>query len=152
MLASTSQLYLDYVLIRSDMPKLEKLSRRARRVEPFEAYIDRASINRETVLRRQFRKQLESLNCWSYFEPDNAFSEHTGLHTLQDYINNFALHLPEIYEETFRVEKCARNFRENQNDSDLADLIIGLEHLGRHHISFAHLALEWAADESSWRD
>jgi hypothetical protein len=113
MLVSTSQLNLDCVLIiRSDMPKLEKVSRRARTIEPLRAYIDR-----EILLGQRFSNRLESLNCWFWFEPENAFSEVTGLHTLQDYANNLALHLPEIYEETFCVEKYVRSFRQNQNAS-----------------------------------
>jgi hypothetical protein len=95
MLVSTSQLNLDQVLIRSDMPKLEKVSRRALRIEPLGADIDR-----ETLLRQRFSNRLESLNCCPWFEPENAFAE-------------------EIYEEAFSVEKYGRSFRQNQNASAL---------------------------------
>ena len=32
----------------------------------------------------------------------------------------------------------------------LINLVVGLQHLGRNHISFVHSALEWAAAEDSW--
>jgi hypothetical protein len=107
---------------------------------------------RERNLREKFRERLESSPCWIHFKPQNPSSADTGLKTLQDYIEKFTLHLPEIYEETLRVEVCAKSFLNNHNDSALAQLVVGLQHLGRNHISFVLQALEWAADEDSWND
>ncbi len=146
LLLSASQLYLDYLWVLNTMPKLEKVARAIPGTELLES-----DIRREALLRQRFRERLESLPCWACFEPENAFAEYTGLWTLEDYINSFALHLPEIHEETFRVEKAAKIFGENQDNSALPDLTVGLQHPGRNHISFVHFALEWAADEGSWR-
>jgi hypothetical protein len=66
-------------------------------------------------------------------------------------MDSFALHLPEIYEASFRVESYARAFQKSQSSTALASLGVGLQHLGRNHISFVRFALEWAADESSWK-
>jgi hypothetical protein len=145
LLVSTSQLYLDYVAMLANLSKLEKLSSTAFRAEPIES-----NINRDNLLRQRFRKRVESLPCWPLFEPENAFSKFTGLRTLKDYFDSFSLHLPEIYEETFRAEGYARIFRKRQSASALTGLVVSLQHMGRHHISYARFALEWAADECSW--
>jgi hypothetical protein len=50
------------------------------------------------------------------------------------------------------VEYCAKSFLIKQNDSSLAQLIGGLQHLGRNHISFVQQALAWAADDISWNE
>lgn len=144
MLLSVSRLYLDYLVMRNEFPRLEKASSVAK------AIANRASPLREAALRKRFRRRLESLPCWSFFEPSNAFSESTGLKTRQHYLDSFASHLPEIYEETLHVESCARAFLRTSSGAELAALMVGLEHLGRNHISFVHFALEWAADEGSW--
>ncbi len=145
-LVSASQLYLDHVVVMNDMPKLEEVSLRAPEIKPLTTNLDR-----QGLLRQRFRDRLDSLPCWSLFLPEKAFSECTKLRTLEDYINIFAHHLPEVHEETFRVEEYAKRFRDNYDSSALAGLTVGLQHLGRNHISFVHFALEWAADESSWR-
>ncbi len=144
-LISVSQLYLDYLLVMKEVPALEAVSSKRPRFD-----IVSTDIHRERILRKRLREQLESSPHWVHFRPQNPFSEDTGLRTLQDYIDKFALHLPEIYEETFRVELCTKKFITTHSDSALAQLIVGLEHLGRNHISFVQQALAWAADEISW--
>ena len=62
------------------------------------------------------------------------------------------MHLPEIYEETFRVEDCAKDFMTNQSSAFLAQMIVGMEHLGRNHISFVQQALQWASADINWKD
>jgi hypothetical protein len=62
------------------------------------------------------------------------------------------LHLAEVYEETFRIESCVRSFLKNRNDAVMAHLVVGLEHMGRNHISFVQQALEWAANDLSWAE
>ncbi len=101
-------------------------------------------------MRQQFKERLRLLSCWSSFTAENAFSQFTNLRKLDDYLNSFALHLPEVYEQTFSAERYAVTFIENQSASALIYLIIDLQHMCRNHISFVHFALEWAAEESSW--
>jgi hypothetical protein len=144
-LICVSQLYLDYLVVMKESPTFETISSEAFRLD-----IVRADISRETTFREKFRAQLESSPHWTHFKGENAFSKLTGLQTLQDYIDTFALHLPEIYEESFRVEYLSTTFLTSQNDAPLAQLIVGLQHMGRNHISFVQQALEWAADEYSW--
>jgi hypothetical protein len=146
-LICTSQLYLDYLLVTRSLPDLQILSSKDDRSEHI-----RGNLLREKELRERLKQGLESSPYWIHFEPGNPFSELTGLRRLQDYIDKFALHLPEIYEETFRVEACTKNFLSGHKDSALTQLVVGLQHLGRNHISFVQQALEWAADEDSWRD
>jgi hypothetical protein len=92
-LICASQLYLDYLLVTKELPTLEAVSK-ASTYDSFEA-----DIGRESILRKRLREKLESSPHWTHFSPENPFSEVTGLRTLQDYIDSFALHLPEIYEE-----------------------------------------------------
>lgn len=146
-LLSTSQLYLDYVLVLANLTKLERISSAQFRAKPVDA-----DIKRETLLRERFRQRIESLSCWSLFEPENAFSKLTGLRTLKDYFDSLSLHLPEIYEETFRAERYAKMFRKRQDTSALTGLLVALQHIGRHHISYVRFALEWTTDECSWRE
>ncbi len=106
----------------------------------------------ERSIRKRLRQELETSPSWTTFRPENPFSELTGLHSLQDYTDKLALHLPEVHEETFAVEACLISFLANRNSAALAQTFIGLQHLGRNHISFVLQALEWAADEGSWDD
>ena len=146
-LICTSQLYLDYLLVVRDLPALEAISSKS----GSSSHV-RVDTIREKNLRGKLTQELESSPCWSHFKPDNPFSEFTGLRNLHDYIGKFTLHLPEIYEETFRVEICSKDFLASHDSSVLAQLTVGLQHLGRNHISFVLQALEWAADEDSWED
>lgn len=114
--------------------------------------LPKADIDRERVLRQRLRDCLETCALWSYFSPENPFSERTGLLTLDDYINRFALHLSEVYEETFQVEECTKNFLIKPKDSLLACMLVGMQHLGGNHITFVQQALEWVVDEASWEE
>lgn len=147
-LICASQLYLDYLLVMKDLPELDAISSRGgsrNRVD--------ADALREQQLREKLRHELESSLCWSqHFKPDNPLAEAIGVRTPRDYIESLTLHLPEIYEETFRVEACAKDFLAHRGDSALAQLVVGLQHLGRNHISFVLQTLQWAADEGSWQD
>ena len=59
---------------------------------------------REHSLRIAFGARLASLRCWRYFDPEPVLPVRADLHVLEDYLNDFTLHLPEIHEETFRLE------------------------------------------------
>ena len=143
-LICTSRLYLDYLLITRQLETAEMV--------PSEYVSIPANLQRERIHREQLRAQLESWPNWKYFHPQKGFPEQTDLQTLADYINCLALHLSEIYEESFRVKQCAKEFLLNQNDSAGGQLIVGLEHMGRHHISFVQQALEWVSADSMWDD
>lgn len=144
-LLHASQLYLGYISVMKHQDELEAIS-----VEIGELGPVRLDVSRERKLRESLSERLRLAGCWNAFRPENAFSNDTGLHTLQDYVSRFVLHLPEIYEETFRVEACTQSFLNNRNNAALAQLFIGIKHLGRNHLSFVLQPLEWAADEGSW--
>jgi|UPI00037BBCC4 hypothetical protein len=105
----------------------------------------------EDALRRRFRERLQSFP-WSSFEAENAFSVFTGLNTTEDYLRRFSLHLPEIYTESLRLEQDVHAFAKYSDGRSRADLLVGLQHVSRNHISFVIQALEWAADLDSWND
>jgi len=146
-LICASQLYLDYLLVMKNLPAMEAVSSKG------DSGLVRLDTLRERTLREKLQQKLESSPCWSHhFKPENSFSELTGLRSRRDYTGKFSLHLPEIYEESFRVEACTKDFLASHHGSALAQLVVGLQHLGRNHISFVLQALEWAADEDSWED
>ena len=103
-------------------------------------------------LRKRFRDQLQSLPCWASFEPRFAFSEATGLSSVEDYLNSLTLHLPEIYEETLRAKDYADSLLREPTDSAVAGITTGLEHMSYNHISFVFAALQRAASETAWLD
>ncbi len=144
-LTRASELYLDYRLFMKYLPEFEAASVN-RRGQP----ILGADIHREGALRERLRKELESSQQWALFRPDAPLSNLIGLRTSQDFLNNLGLHLPEIYEETFRIEDCVQAFLESHVNSALVQLMVGLQHLGRNHTLFLLPALEWAADEDNW--
>lgn len=143
-LISVAQLYLDYLLLIRELPAIEAASKAS--VQE----VLRANTGREARLRKRLKDRLESVPHWNHFDPQNAFSELTGLRTRQDYINRFVLHLPEIYEESLRVEDRTKAFLTDLGHSSLMELAVGMEHIGRNHISFVLQALEWAVDDGSW--
>jgi hypothetical protein len=145
-LICASQLYLDYLLFIKRLPTMEAIS--SRRAS---CALRRLNTHRQKSLREKLHHKLESSVCWSRdFKPENAFSDLTGLRNLRDYTDRLTIHLPEIYMETFRVEACAKDFLATRDASALAQLVVGLQHLGQHHISFVLQTLEWASDEGSW--
>jgi hypothetical protein len=146
-LVCASQLYLDYLLVVRNLSALEAVASKGGGSDRV-----RADVLRERNLREKLKHELESSPSWNHFRPENPFSELTGLRSLQDYTDRFTLHLPEIYEETFGVEFCVKSFLANHNSAALAQTFIGLQHLGRNHISFVLQALEWASDEGSWEE
>ena len=147
-LICASQLYLDYLLITEDLPAMEAVS--SGKNSSIHLSVN---IFREKKLREELQQRLESSDCWNHrFKPENAFSDWTGLRCTRDYTERLVTHLPEIYGESFRVEACAKEFLASHRDRVLADLVVGLQHLGRNHISFVLQTLEWAADDLSWED
>jgi hypothetical protein len=146
-LIAVSRLYLDYLFLTKKSSTFETVSSRMSR-----RGLPKTDIHREQAFRQRFRDRLETCTLWVDFIPENPFSEDTGLHTLQDYINRFTLHLPEIYEETFRVEECTKRFLVTPEDVLLTEMLLGMEHMGRNHINFVQQALEWVTAEISWSE
>ena len=124
-LASASMLYRDSLMIRKLEAQIYKHDTRPRN-RPIVRYVYKpsAGVGQEAAMRLRFRKRIESLPCWAQFQPRNEFVTDNQLGTLEDYINTLALHLPEIYGETFNMEECLgryslqeRLFRFCQTDS-----------------------------------
>jgi hypothetical protein len=142
-----SQLYLDYLLVTKTFQELDAVSSAVGDMNHV-----RADALREKRLREKLKHKLESSPSWNHFRAENPFSEITGLRSVQDYTERFTLHLPEIYEETFRAEIYIKEFLANHSASALSQMFVALQHLGRNHISFVLQALEWAADDGSWEE
>jgi len=133
-------LYRDSLMIRKLQAQIYKHDTRPRNrpIVPY-VYKPRAGTAREAVMRPRFQKRIESVPCWAQFQPENEFEEENRLRTLEDYISTLALHLPEIYGETFNMEESLGRFRFKKDFS---------AHIA-HHVSYCHYALEIRSDE--WR-
>ena len=146
LLIAVCQLYLDYLLVIKDQTEIERSASLAdhgfKRIP--------SDTDRQMELRERLRKRLETLPCWEYFEPFDAFGDYTGLRTLKDYIARFVGELPDAYEETFRVEQYAKGLLDGAG-CPVEPLIVALEHMGRNHLTFVRYALEGAANSSNWR-
>jgi len=144
-LIATTTLYLDYLLSVKVMPQLESIATKRARFDMVPT-----DLERERKLRNELGAKFASAEGWPGFQPQNAFSDLTGLHTLQDYSNTLGLHLSEAYEESFRIEICAKEFLRSRSSSALAQLSVGLNHMVQHHIIFVLQALEFAASSGDW--
>jgi hypothetical protein len=156
-LVRTSRLYGDYLLLRELERTVSTKPSAGKRAGP-QHRLDKKSKGPDKILVKEFRvrtkleERLKSLSCWSASDPFNAFAAENNLRTKADYVANLALHLPEIYAETIRVEtyisqaQAAGGF----TDWSLADLLVGLEHAA-HHASYCRHALEVLSNEGSWR-
>lgn len=151
-LIAACHLYFDRLCIIRHQAAIRTVKREtsARRKQHRTARI--GAVQREKTLRESLQRHLVSAAQWSYFQPENAFSDLTGLRSSSDYVKSLALHLSEIYHETFRLEKLVRDFLKRHRSSTLTDIIVGLDHIGRNHFIFVLPALEWIADEDSYTE
>lgn len=107
---------------------------------------------RELAFREKFGRKVESLDCWTAFQPINEFVDENRLRTQADYLFNLTLHLPEIYGEVVDLASLVRGHIETTgqlSDADCQRLISGLEHVA-HHSSYCRHTLEVLSNELSW--
>jgi len=105
----------------------------------------------ELALRKKFWTRIESLPCWSDFDPMNGYENENQLRTQNDYIHALGLHLPEIHGETINIQSCVRTVRDECgfSGSSLARMLVALEHAA-HHASYCRHTLETLSQEYSW--
>lgn len=142
---STALLYADYVVIVAAIRNAEPMTS-----GEFIGENVQTDHVHELRLREELKQRLEAPSSWPGFAPRNPFSKVTGLLTLNDYASSLILHLPEIYEETFRVEAYLRDFLTAGSGDALTRLLVTLQHLGKNHALFLLQPLEWAGDEDCW--
>jgi hypothetical protein len=142
-----SRLYLDYLLVIRVFEDLESISTEARAVD----FVSSDLLN-ENLLRTEVRRKLESSVFSNQFRAHDAFHDGTGLNDVKDYVGAFALHLPEVYQESLRAQVYASAFVATASSFALAQLFISLQHLARNHVGFVLQALERASDEDNWED
>lgn len=145
-LVGTARLYGDYLVLRELEPTIP--------TTPITAKCSgaRPHTDDESRIRERLKERLESLSCWSGFNPRNEFATENQLRTQADYIANLVLHLPDIYREAATLESFIRQAsdRGGFTDSCLTELLVGLEH-SAHHASYCRHALEILSYEDSWR-
>ncbi len=107
-------------------------------------------VKREKETRRRVEQCLKAASVWNTFRGDNPLARLHNLRSVDDYHTSFRLHLPEIYEETFYLEKAAALFIAEPSQTILVLLFIALDHMGHNHFNFVQPALDWASDEDWW--
>lgn len=112
--------------------------------------LPKIDISREQSFRSKLRAYLESRIFWDDFHPEDASLMPIELRTAQDYLDNLSLHLPEIYEESLRIEGYVNVFRESSSGLVFTSVIVGLQHISRNHIAFVQPTLEWISNEDLW--
>jgi hypothetical protein len=105
----------------------------------------------EGRIRTRLRAHLEKLTIWDRFQMHNAIPASRGLKEKEDYIDSLALHLPEIYGETIRLEDLLHRLILDPSETALTRALISAEHLGKNHISYVLPALEWLTDADAWQ-
>lgn len=145
-LISTSRLYGDYLLLRQLEPNIP--------TEPSPENQCRTDVFRsdeEATIRKRLQVKVQSLPCWSRFNPTNAFAAENQLRTRADYAESVVLHLPEIYGETTKVRALMRKapYSTVFSDSYVSELLVRLEHIA-HHASYGRHALEELSREDNW--
>lgn len=105
----------------------------------------------ESQVRVRLRTYLEQLTIWDCYDAKNAIPISRGLKSKEDYIGVLALHLPEVYAETIRLEHCAHKLLADPSKEALSQAIVSAEHLGKNHISYVLPALEWLTDCDAWQ-
>ena len=110
----------------------------------------RSSIShREQGLRDRLRQRMENLSVWRQRKWQNPLATVAGLLSVEDYIRSMLLHLPEIYEETMILEQSTCSLLKQRSRRIATEITIGLQHMGRNHISFLQLGLDWLSDEDN---
>jgi len=139
------RLQLDRLIVIQKAAIMETLPKRSE-----SQMLPRSHAEREMRLREQIKDRFVTSAAWGHFKTGNPMAELFGLVSCQDYIQNFTLHLPEIYEATFVIEQTAQLFVDNPDDFVLTHLITALQHIGQNHINFLQPALDWASDVDFW--
>jgi len=150
-LVCASNLYRDHLTMRKLEAELYNQAKRPPN-KPAGTYSfkRRAGVDHEATMRPRFRRRIESLHCWTEFQPESEFAEENQLRTVVNYISALALHLPEIYGETINMDRSVKKFSESRASSAVAEIQVGLAHIA-HHASYCHFALETLSEEWRWR-
>lgn len=144
-LCCASQLYLDYLHVR----KLD-IDREVSETKDPGGEFPGSNIAREKAIREAVRQRLSLSPIQAHFDPRSRMNVLRGLASIDDYFNNLTLHVPEVYEESIRLQAIAERFSQCQSGSALARMIVSAEHLARNHVSFLQSALDQLSDEDSW--
>jgi hypothetical protein len=147
-LLCTSDLYAENLRLREIAPKVfhEAEDWPKSPVRPLSV---RSARVQEVSLRGRLERRLELLDDWGAVEKHNAFAEENRLFRAADYIGNLALHLPEMYVESFHLRSCFKSFRRGANLGDATEIFVGMQHLA-HHATYCRFALEIVSDELHW--
>lgn len=143
LLLSTSQLYMDCIQFTVELPSLY-----ANSFGGACKHIAESQLQRERDYRERYRRIVESLP-WQHFRRHEMYTL-LGLNSAEKYQTNLSLHIPEMYEESFRVETYAGRLSRSTPKSSLSELEVNFSHLADNHAVFALPALKGMSEDVCW--
>lgn len=133
----TAQLQVDGHQLLESIPKMRMSSKAAPSVEA------RHDLHRERDLRTRLQQRLEQLQVWNQFDSENPLAALVGLHSTKDYIQSLELHPAGDLRGNPVFGGVFECLSEQRIREVAVVTIIGLQHMGRNHISFLQPALDW---------
>ncbi len=106
----------------------------------------RSDIQREAELRTRLRDRLRSWTCWESLVAERSWASVAGLASIEDFVECLSLHLPEIHEETLRIERYLELLSVKPTGRSVAGLTTALDHVVFHHLCFVFPALPFKPD------
>lgn len=149
LLVITSKLYIDCLNLRNCENKFYDTVNVPLATSPTVRKLPRLKFTHGKDARLKFNNKISSLPCWGSFDPSNEFSSNNLLKTHRDYINSLQIHLPDIYDESIRINVCVRNIVAGKGDHSFEELLVRLEHVA-HHASYCRHTLELLSHWAQW--
>ena len=143
LLLSATRVYLDFLLVLEALPSLYSSSDRKTKTKPV-----RSDASREMAYRERYTTSLSELPLHK-FKP-SGLAELTFKWVHEDYFSALCLHVPEIYEETLRLEAYLVRFQADVSEKDLTHFEIAFRHLSENHCTFLLPVLQDLVMEGNW--
>jgi len=143
LLLCATRVYLDFLLVLDALPVLYATAGRKTKTESVQS-----DVTREMAYRRRYTTSLSELPFYK-FKP-SGLAELTFKWVHEDYFNSLCLHVPEIYEETFRLETYLASFQTGARQTELTKLEIAFRHVAENHCTFLLTVLQDLVIEGNW--
>ncbi len=145
LLIAATTVYQDFLLTMAVLPGLYRQSDRKAESQQFTS-----SNSREAAYRQRYTTALHTIPFVD-FTPSGLAKLSFGWER-EDYTQALGLHVPEIYEETFRLELRLGRLAAGLTRRDLTHLEVEFCHLAENHCTFLLPVLQDLAVARNWKD